>query len=49
MGYYAELESHIRGKVKTVLDLSNHPTKKQLEHAASIDTSDLAAKNILLQ
>ena len=23
--------------------------KKELEHAASIDTSDLAAKNILLQ
>ena len=30
MGYYAELESHIRGKVKTVFDLSNYPTKKRI-------------------
>ena len=28
MTYYLELNSHIRGKVKLVLDLSNYDTKK---------------------
>ena len=28
MGCYPEPASHIRGKVKVVLDLSNHATKK---------------------
>ena len=31
-------------KVKVVLDLSNYPTKRELEHAVGVDTSDLAAK-----
>ena len=44
MSYYLETESHIRDKVKVVLDLSNYATKKELEHATGIDTSDLAAK-----
>ena len=35
-------------KVKVVLDLSNYGTKKQSDHASGVDTSDLAAKNILL-
>ena len=44
MSYYPEPDSHIRDKVKVVLDLSNYVTKKELEHATGIDTSDLAAK-----
>ena len=44
MSYYLETESHIRDKVKVVLDLSNYATKKKLEYATGIDTSDLAAK-----
>ena len=48
MSYYPEPDNHIRDKVKVVIVLSNHATKKELEHAASIDTSDIAAKNILL-
>ena len=44
MSYYLETESHIRDKVKVVLDLSNYANKKELEHATGIDTSDLAAK-----
>ena len=48
MSYYPETDSHIRDKVKVVLDLSNYATKKELEHATGIDTSDLAAKKILL-
>ena len=48
MSYYPKPDSHIRDKVKIVLDLTNYPTKKELEHATGIDTSDLAAKKILL-
>ena len=44
MSYYPEPDTHIRDKVKIVLDLSNYATKKELEHATGIDTSDLAAK-----
>ena len=44
MSYYPEPDSHIRDKVKVVLDLTNCATKKELEHATGIDTSDLAAK-----
>ena len=44
MSYYSELDSHIRGKVKVVLDLPNYATKKELEHATGVDTSDQAAK-----
>ena len=43
MSYYPELDSHIRDKVKVVLDLPNFATKKELEQATSFDTSDLAA------
>ena len=35
---------YIRDKVKVVLDLSDYATKKELEHARDIDTSDLATK-----
>ena len=44
MSYYREPDSHIRDKVKVLLDLSNYATKKELEHATGVDTSDLAAK-----
>ena len=48
MTYYPEPHSHIRDKVKVVLDLINYATKKELEHATGIDTSNLAAKKNLL-
>ena len=48
MSYYPEPGSHIRDKVKKAVDLSNYATVKELEHVSGIDTSDLAAKNILL-
>ena len=48
MSYYPEPDSHIGDKVKVVLDLSNDATKKELCHAAGVDTSDLAAKMISL-
>ena len=44
MSYYPEPDGHIRDKVKIVLDLSNYATKKELDHAIGVDTSDLAAK-----
>ena len=44
MSYYPEPDSHIRDKLKVELDLSNYATKKKIEHATGIDTSDLAAK-----
>ena len=44
MSYYPEPDSHIRDKVKVVLDLSNYATKKEFEHATGVDASDLAAK-----
>ena len=40
MSYYPEPDNH---KVKVILDLPNYATKKELEHTAGIDTSDLAA------
>ena len=44
MNYYPEPSSHIRDKVKVILDLSNYLTKKELGHATDVDISDLAAK-----
>ena len=44
MSYYSEPDSHIRDKVKVVLDLPNYSTKKELDHASGVDTSDLTAK-----
>ena len=45
MSYYPEPGSHIRSKIKVVLDLSNYATKKESEHVTGFDASDLAAKN----
>ena len=44
MSYYPEPNSHIRDNVKVVLDLSNCAAKKELQHTAGIDKSDLVAK-----
>ena len=44
MSYYPARDTHIRDKVKVVLGLSNYATKKELEHATGVDTSDLAAE-----
>ena len=48
MSYYPEPDSCIRDKVKVVLYLSNYDTKKEVEHATGVDTSDLAAKKDFL-
>ena len=48
MSYYPKLDSHNRDKVKVVLDLSNYATKKELDYVTGVDTSDLAAKKMLL-
>ena len=48
MSHHPEPDSHIRDKVKLVLDLLNYVTKTELGHATGGDTSDLAAKKILL-
>lgn len=44
MSYYTEANSPIRDKVKVLLEWSNYVTKKELEHATSVDTTDLSAK-----
>ena len=44
MSYYPEPASHIRDKVKVILDMKNYATKKKLDHATGVDTSNLAAK-----
>ena len=48
MSYYPEPDSHIRDKIKLMLHLSNYATKKELEHATGVDTSDLAAKKLFI-
>ena len=45
MTYYPEPGSRIRDKVKVVLHLTNYATKKELDHAAGVNASDLASKN----
>ena len=44
MSFYQEPNSHIRDKVKLILDLSSYATKIELYHATGVHTSDLAAK-----
>ena len=48
MSYYPEPDSYYRDKVQVVLHLSNYATRKKLDHTIGVDTSDLAAKKILL-
>ena len=46
MSYYPEPHSHITDKVELVLlDLWKYAIKKELDHAAGVNTSDVAAKN----
>ena len=40
LSYYPEPEN-IRDKVKVVLNFSNYGTKKELDHATGVGTSDL--------
>ena len=47
MSYFPEPDSHIRDEVNVVLELPNYATKKKLNHATGVDTSDLASKKIL--
>ena len=44
MSYYPEPDNHITNKIKVELELSDYATKKDLDHATSVDTSYLAAK-----
>ena len=44
MSYYPEPDSRNRDKVIIVLDLSNDATKKELEYATGVDSSNLASK-----
>ena len=48
MNHYSEPGSYSRHKVKVVLDFSNYATRKESDHVRGVDTSDLAAKNVLL-
>ena len=41
MRYYPESDSHIRDKVKTLLDFSNYAAKKEFQQTAVVDTSEL--------
>ena len=47
MCHYPEPDSHIRDKVKVILDLSNYATKKN-NHTTGIDTSILDAKKYII-
>ena len=44
MTYYPEPDSHIRDKVKMILDLSSNATKKRVITSTGTGTSDLAVK-----
>ena len=44
MSSHPEPDSHIRNKVKIVLDLPNYATKKELMDTKCVDKSNLAAK-----
>ena len=48
MSYYPEPDSHIRNKMKVELDVSNHATKREIDHVTDVDTSDLAAKKYFI-
>ena len=44
MIYYPEPDSHIRDKVKVVLELSNYATKKELNDVIGVNISNVAGK-----
>ena len=45
---YPKPDSHIRDKVKVVLDLSTYATKKELDHTTNVDISGLAAEKDII-
>ena len=47
MFYIPEADSHIRDKVKVILDLPNYSAKKEFNNA-TVDTFNLAAKRNLI-
>ena len=48
MSHYPELDNHVRDKVKVVLDLLSHSTKKKKRIGIGIDISDLTAKKYFI-
>ena len=44
MSYDPEPDSHVKDRVKVVLNVSNQATKKELDHATCVDTSYSATK-----
>ena len=48
MSYYPEPDCHNQDKMKVILDFENYATKMILDHIASVDTSNLVARKILL-
>ena len=48
MNCFPEPDIHIREKSKVVLELSSYTTKNESKDATGVDTSDLAAKKILM-
>ena len=48
MSYYPETDTHIKNKVKVVLNLTNYATNKKLGHASDVAMSDLADKKLLI-
>ena len=44
MSYYPQPDGHTRDKAKVVLNVTNYATKKELEHASGVETSDLTVK-----
>ena len=44
MNYCPEQDSHIRHKVKVLLDFSNYATVKELNDATGIDRTNLTAR-----
>ena len=48
MSFYPEPDINIKDRVKVALESSYYATKKDLDHAAGLDTSDLEAKNNLI-
>ena len=48
MSYYPEPDTHINNTVKVILGLTNYATKKELEDATGVDTSNLSAESYFI-
>ena len=46
MNYYPQRDSHIRNKINVELHLSNYAIKRELDHAAVVEKSDLPANDL---